>query len=375
MLVGDGLGEGPRRTGTARARRTTRCRPTSRRCRPRRASGLEVGHEPRLADARPRPRRRSVDAPAGSRGRRGPRAGRRRSASRPTNRPDRAAATAGTPASPSSRADPDRPGLAAEQLLAQRPRRRAPSAPRGRVASSRRISPGWAIALDPRRGRDGRARSATSRARRARRAGPRRPRRSPSRSGPGAPRPAGSSRWARRLADREGAVGRPAGRRRRGPCGQPKTAKTASPMNFSRVPSKRLDRVDHRDERRVDPPPDLLGIVLGDEPDVVDEIGEQRGDDPPIAPLAGRTGRPRPRWAAAGRVDRSPDSGGGHGDGSDAVASRTGRRTGPPRRRPRHMRDSAPAASSLFPRRGPRASSTPASLVAPCCQLIESSGC
>ena len=51
-----------------------------------------------------------------------------------------------------------------------------------------------------------------------------------------------------------------------------------------------LDRLDHRQERRIDLVADVLGVVLGHEPDVIHEIGEECGDDPPIAPLdvAGR---------------------------------------------------------------------------------------
>ena len=67
-----------------------------------------------------------------------------------------------------------------------------------------------------------------------------------------------------------------------------------------------LDRVGHRGQRRRDPGPDLLGVVLGDHPDVVDEVGEERRDDPPVAGLgadARHVRRPRasrrPRRAAA----------------------------------------------------------------------------
>jgi hypothetical protein len=52
-------------------------------------------------------------------------------------------------------------------------------------------------------------------------------------------------------------------------------------------PVEALDRIDHRDERCIDPAPDILGVVLGHQPDVIDEVGEERGDDPPIPPRAG----------------------------------------------------------------------------------------
>ena len=46
-----------------------------------------------------------------------------------------------------------------------------------------------------------------------------------------------------------------------------------------------LDRLDHRPEGGVHLAADVLGIVLGDEADVVDEVGEQGGDDPPVTGL------------------------------------------------------------------------------------------
>ena len=75
--------------------------------------------------------------------------------------------------------------------------------------------------------------------------------------------------------------------------GQPNTANTASPMNFSRVPSRRsivsaIPRSAGADARA-----HLLGIELGDHPDVVDEVREERGDDPPVTDLD-RTAGGRP---------------------------------------------------------------------------------
>ena len=65
-------------------------------------------------------------------------------------------------------------------------------------------------------------------------------------------------------------------------CGQPKTANTASPMNFSRVPrGARWHRPSA--SAAADPRADLLGVVLGEHPHVVDEVGEQRGHDAPVA--------------------------------------------------------------------------------------------
>jgi hypothetical protein len=45
----------------------------------------------------------------------------------------------------------------------------------------------------------------------------------------------------------------------------------------------------------VDLAADVLGIVLGDEPDVIDKVGEERGDDATIARLnVGGGGRAAP---------------------------------------------------------------------------------
>ena len=132
----------------------------------------------------------------------------------------------------------------------------------------------------------------------------RRPRRSRSRSGPGAARPRPRRRRSRghRLADRQRAVG--------GPQGVVVVALGPAEHREHRVadellagPVERLDRLDHRPERRVDLPPDVLGIVLGDEPDVVDEIGEEGGHDPPITRSTsspGRVARSAPPVASSG---------------------------------------------------------------------------
>jgi hypothetical protein len=64
-----------------------------------------------------------------------------------------------------------------------------------------------------------------------------------------------------------------------------------------------LDRVAHRDERRVDAAPDLLGVVLGDQPDVVDEVREQGGDDPAIA-VGAETRQRAVRSVGGTRCDR-----------------------------------------------------------------------
>ena len=54
-----------------------------------------------------------------------------------------------------------------------------------------------------------------------------------------------------------------------------------------------------RTERRADPGADLLGIVLGEHPDVVDEVGEERGHDAPVAGLDRRAAA-----SAAGAASR-----------------------------------------------------------------------
>ena len=219
----------------------------------------------------------------------------------------------------------DRPGLAAQQLrpaildlesLAGRPERRLVEEDLARLGDA----PGSARRSSPP------GRSATSRARR-RRAARRRPRRLRSRSGPGAARSRSTSatcasasriaraQWAARSASSSW------------PFGQPNTANTASPMNFSRVPSNASIASTIAMERLVDLAADVFRIVLGDEPDVIDEIGEERRDDAPVAPLDvswrfGAARRPGPRHRPA--------------------ASRTGRRTWPHVESRRHTSRSAP---------------------------------
>ena len=55
-------------------------------------------------------------------------------------------------------------------------------------------------------------------------------------------------------------------------------------------PVEAVDRVGHRGERRGHAGTDLLRIVLGEHPDVVDEIGEEGGDDAPVATDGLRSG-------------------------------------------------------------------------------------
>ncbi len=50
-------------------------------------------------------------------------------------------------------------------------------------------------------------------------------------------------------------------------------------------PVETLDRIGHPAKRGPDACPDLFRIVLGDHPDVVHEVGEQGGHDPPVASL------------------------------------------------------------------------------------------
>ena len=83
--------------------------------------------------------------------------------------------------------------------------------------------------------------------------------------------------------------------------GQPKTAKTASPMNFSRVPSKRSMTSPIAASATADPLADVLGIVLGDHPDVADQVREERGHDPAVTGLARHLGRPRSTVGPAAR--------------------------------------------------------------------------
>ena len=83
--------------------------------------------------------------------------------------------------------------------------------------------------------------------------------------------------------------------------GQPNTAKIASPMNFSRVPPSRSTCWAIGRKGVGDAGLDELGIMLGDHPDVVDDVREQRGDDSAIARRTpGAPTRPR------GRIGRPP---------------------------------------------------------------------
>ena len=50
-------------------------------------------------------------------------------------------------------------------------------------------------------------------------------------------------------------------------------------------PAEGLDRLDHRHERLVDLAADVFRIVLGNQPHVIDEVGEERGDDASVARL------------------------------------------------------------------------------------------
>ena len=78
-------------------------------------------------------------------------------------------------------------------------------------------------------------------------------------------------------------------------------------MNFSRVPSSRSIASAIRAQRGADPRLDLLRVVLGDHPDVVDEVGEQRRDHAPVAGLREWPGGWRPlggrRSGASARTD------------------------------------------------------------------------
>ena len=119
------------------------------------------------------------------------------------------------------------------------PRRRGPCGPPGRVASSRRISPGSAMPwIRAAVVTAGPVSDQSMRARDVARRGDDLAGREPDpdlerlaapdpRAGPGRPRIA-SAQWVARRASSSWATG------------QPKTAKTASPMNFSRVPSNAL---------------------------------------------------------------------------------------------------------------------------------------
>ena len=233
----------------------------------------------------------------------------------PGRRPARpAAATAGTPASPSSRKIADRPGLAAQQLRPARSSTSSPFRAARTVASSRRISPGRAIALDPGGGRDRRpGQRPVERRRRARSPATTSPVAIPIRTWSGSPAtdPSTVAQAASRIASAQWAARSASSS---WPCGQPNTANTASPMNFSRVPSNALIAVDHRPERRVD----LAGGRPRDR--ARRRAGRSRRDR--------RTGRSRSadhplRRPSRGRVARSARA------GRVPAARRTGRRTWP----------------------------------------------
>src|SRR6185436_9790540 len=127
-------------------------------------------------------------------------------------------------------------------------------------------------------------------------------------------------------------------------------------------PVEALDRVDHRRERRVDASPDLLRVVLRDEPDVVDEIREEGGDDAPVTRLAdlGAPAAVRRGTSARGTTARRRDW-------RSALIAEPGRRAGDRATRATSHRPS--------PRLPPRPDRTAgASLLRPD-QLIERSGC
>ena len=67
-----------------------------------------------------------------------------------------------------------------------------------------------------------------------------------------------------------------------------------------------LDRLAHRHEGGIDPGPDILRIVLGDEADVVDEIGEDGRDDAAIAVLRPGGQRRSGRGAAPCAIQATP---------------------------------------------------------------------
>ena len=90
-----------------------------------------------------------------------------------------------------------------------------------------------------------------------------------------------------RVADREGGEGRTDGVVVMGPR-PPEDREDRVADELLAGPVVRLDRVGHRGERGPHPLADDLGVVLGHHPHVVHEVGEQRGDDPPVARLADR---------------------------------------------------------------------------------------
>ena len=95
-----------------------------------------------------------------------------------------------------------------------------------------------------------------------------------------------------------------------------------------------LDGLGHGREGRRDPGPDHLGVVLGEHADVVDQVGEQGGDDAPVTER--RPGRPARRGAPASR-SVAAESGAGKRRPAAIAEARVGR--APASRRP----DSAPA--------------------------------
>ena len=233
--VGDHLGERPAEPVRLALRRTRRCRPRSRRDPAAPGVALEIRQQPRLADAGlaldDRDRRRG-DRPRGASSD-GPQPVPLRD---PADEPPARRLPRLEPRLAEQPADPDRPALAAEHPLAEiLDRQPLAGRPAGRLVEEDLARLGEA--LDPGGGRDRRARSATSPC------------------SPGTPRGAattspvaipirtwsalardGSSRRARpsRIASAQWVARRASSS---WAVGQPNTANTASPMNFSRVPS------------------------------------------------------------------------------------------------------------------------------------------
>ena len=296
VLVGDGLGEERGCSDTARPRHRTRSPSRSRRTRAP-GDGLERRRAGGTCRRRPRrPRRPSRRVPVGRHAlqerRRGPPLG-----IAPDERARRRCGRRG---------DPARAGLATERMELDGvawPRRT--TEPRGSVDSRPRAArtrraveedlAGSSQRLDAGGGRDrlaGQAQVAIGGRRRGRRhdlAGGE-PDADLERLGarrrcPGAPERIARAARAARTASSSWA------------CGQPKTAKTASPMNFSRVPPSRSMASAIVASAAVTRCADLFRVVLGEHPDVVDEVGEEGRDDPTVARLAdrgavGRRGRP-----------------------------------------------------------------------------------
>ena len=67
-----------------------------------------------------------------------------------------------------------------------------------------------------------------------------------------------------------------------------------------------LDRLAHRRKGKIDPRPNVLEIVLRDETDIIDEVGEQGGDDPTIADLDPAGLLRRIRDGATGALQPTP---------------------------------------------------------------------